>query len=220
MVWGLLNVTGRVNYYVPGLRIELKMGDRIDTIDTLGLYWNWTVNTYQYDDGVTELSARTRRGETVGPRSSVEVIVANEENAPIIVIHNPSEGATITSDQVLVSGYVLSDLPVQYVRVRISGLDWNDTWYDANGTSIWSFNLSMDDLDNGRYLIQVLCSNGYISSDIYSVPVWIEREDSNGDDAPYFNQDFKIIIIFIIFFVMFCVVIYNQIRIQKRRLDP
>ncbi len=95
---------------------------------------------------------------------------------PEVVILNPVNG-TRTDAVLVVSGHASDDEGgLVWVRVRVDEGEWKD----ADGTSAWSLELNVEDLQRGKHTIYVVAFDGNSESDIASVTIVAPGQEGEG----------------------------------------
>ena len=96
---------------------------------------------------------------------------------PVVEITYPSDGKTV-SGIVMISGIATDpdgDDTLDCVEVMI---DDNGEWLSAKGTTKWSFDWNIYDLESGLYIIKVRASDSFLYSEIDEITVRVDNPTS------------------------------------------
>jgi len=117
--------------------------------------------------GVGEGPLSNEAGATPGPKP--------DTTRPTISILSPTEGATLASTSITVSGTAADDIGLSTVELSIDGTDWTV----ASGTTAWSSTLSLSQGPN-RIYARATDTSGNSASDSVNITVNIEPEEGLG----------------------------------------
>ena len=145
------------------------------TVESDGLELNWTPATL----GDFEFTFSV--WDWMGNEDSDTIVVHVVPRTPTVSM-TTDLGQTLVQD-IVVQGTASGDADIQRVEYRIDGGEWER----ADGTTVWSFFLSVADLENGNHTLEVWVWDGYNHGELGLVTFEVERspeppDNGGGDD--------------------------------------
>ena len=195
-------------------KVEISIGDdpweKVSRITS----WEYEWETTSYSNIGYKIRVRAFDGIDYSDIEDIKLYVWNgiENIPPEIIISSPLNNSEV-SGEVYLNGQA-SDEDGRIEKVEMS-ID-NGVWFLIQGTSVWSYNWSIETIENGLHTIRVRSYDGEVFSSERSITVIVKNVEANDNDPWYENTSF---IMGLATLIIIIVVVVISIHLRKKRHD-
>ncbi len=171
------------------IRVEVKINDGEWEIANGTTEWSYELNIDNLEDGNYTLYFKCVSDDIESEIINRTVIIQTDNNSlrtkPTVEIIQPSFGETVYGIFNINGDATAGTGEIQGVEIRID----NSSWKNANGTTRWQYNFNPNNMERGKYTIEVRSFDNESYSDIVSIDI-----DIRPIDIPQINNTFGLFI--------------------------